>query len=113
MLGVICGTTICNVIILIKVQLEGQYYEMVLISCMKSGKSGQDDFLRLVRNWPPDLYNVAAIVNVLVEELLVDPENATLQRALATLFGFQKKYDKAMAMYLKLGHKDVFQLIRR
>ena len=110
-----CGSIISNdnVLILIQVQLEGQYYEMVLISCMKSGKSGQDDFLRLVRNWPPDLYNVAAIVNVLVEELLVDPENATLQRALATLFGFQKKYDKAMAMYLKLGHKDVFQLIRR
>ena len=29
------------------------------------------------------------------------------------VFGYQKKYDKAMAMYLKLGHKDVFQLIRR
>ncbi len=27
-------------------------------------------------------------------------------------FSHQKKYDKAMAMYLKLKHKDVFQLIR-
>jgi hypothetical protein len=44
---------------------------MVLISCIKSGKSGEEDFLRLVRTWPPELYNVGAIVNVLVEELLV------------------------------------------
>ncbi len=43
----------------------------------------------------------------------VEPDNPMLQRALATLFSYQKKYDKAMAMYLKLGHKDVFQLIRR
>ena len=86
---------------------------MVLISCIKSDKSGDEGFLHLVRTWPPEIYNVSAIVNVLVEELLIDPENVTLQRALATLFGYQKKYDKAMAMYLKLGHKDVFQLIRR
>jgi len=59
------------------------------------------------------LYNVGAIVNILVEELLLQPDNQVLQRALATLFGYQRKYDKAMAMYLKLGHKDVFQLIRK
>ena len=34
-------------------------------------------------------------------------------RALATLYTNQRKYDKAMAMYLKLGHKDVFSLIRQ
>ena len=28
-------------------------------------------------------------------------------------FSHQKKYDKAMAMYLNLGHKDVFHLIRK
>ena len=45
--------------------------------------------------------------------ILVMPDNQTLQRILATLFSHQRKYDKAMAMYLRLGHKDVFQLIRK
>ena len=49
---------------------------------------------------------------LLFNQLLVMPDNQTLQRILATLFSHQRKYDKAMAMYLKLGHKDVFQLIR-
>ena len=66
-----------------------------------------------MRTWPPEIYDVGKVVNLLVEELLVNPDNPMFQRALATLFSYQKKYDKAMAMYLKLGHKDVFQLIRR
>ena len=86
---------------------------MILVGSIKPDRNGEEGFLNLVRTWPPELYNVGTIVNILVEELLVDPENAILQRALATLFSYQKKYDKAMAMYLKLGHKDVFQLIRR
>jgi hypothetical protein len=53
---------------------------MVLLGCLKSdktGKSGSADkstgkgFLSLVRTWPPELYNVGKIVNILVEELLV------------------------------------------
>ena len=44
---------------------------------------------------------------LLFNQLLVMPDNQTLQRILATLFSHQRKYDKAMAMYLKLGHKDV------
>ena len=102
-----------NILNPVQVQLEPQYYEMILVGSIKSDRNGEEGFLNLVRTWPPELYNVGTIVNILVEELLVDPENAILQRALATLFSYQKKYDKAMAMYLKLGHKDVFQLIRR
>lgn len=44
---------------------------------------------------------------------MVDPEDQSLQHSLASLFSHQGKYDKSMALYLKLGHKDVFQLIRR
>ena len=34
-------------------------------------------------------------------------------RALATLYTYQRKYDKALEFYLKLGHKDVFNLVRQ
>ena len=47
-----------------------------------------------------------------MERLLLRPEDDHLQRALASLFSYQGKYDKAVAILLKLGHEDVFQLIR-
>ena len=58
--------------------MEPQFYEMILLGSLKSDKtekSGGSDkstgFLSLVRTWPPELYNVGKIVNILVEELLV------------------------------------------
>ena len=29
------------------------------------------------------------------------------------LFAYQEKFDRAVALYLKLGHEDVFDLIRK
>ena len=61
--------------------MEPQFYEMILLGSLKSDKSGKNGgpdkstgskgFLSLVRTWPPELYNVGKIVNILVEELLV------------------------------------------
>merc|ERR1719153_945971 len=83
---------------------------MVLYDFLKTDVEG---FLNFIRLWPADLYNLSAVVNVVIEQLLVQPDNATLLRSLATLYSYQRKYDKAMAMYLKLGHRDVFTLIRQ
>ena len=58
-------------------------------------------------------YDVDQVVKIVIDQLLKMPDNQELQRALAVLFSHQKKYDRAMDMYLKLGHKDVFQLIRK
>jgi len=91
-------------------KLDPAIYEMVLFDFLKTDEQG---FLDLVRRWPSHLYNVQAVVNVLIEQLLLAPENTTLLRGLATLYSYQRKYDKAMAMYLKLGHEDVFTLIRQ
>ena len=91
-------------------RLEPHVYEMALFELMKADAEA---FLNTVRAWPPELYSVSAVVKALVEQLLVYPEDLNLQRALATLFTYQEKFDKAMAMYLKLGHEDVFNLIRR
>eukprot|EP00092_Neocalanus_flemingeri_P033946 GFUD01036912.1.p1 GENE.GFUD01036912.1~~GFUD01036912.1.p1 ORF type:complete len:874 (+),score=241.55 GFUD01036912.1:57-2678(+) len=92
------------------VRLDPAVYEMVLYDFLKTDVEG---FLNFIRLWSSDLYNLSAVVNVVIEQLLIQPDNATLLRSLATLYSFQRKYDKAMAMYLKLGHRDVFTLIRQ
>ena len=90
------------------VKLDPAIYEMVMFKFLKTDPEG---FLHLVRCWSSDLYNI--LVNVVIEHLLVDPDISTLLRALATLYTYQRKYNKAMAMYLKLKDPDVFQLIRQ
>ncbi|XP_029675831.1 vacuolar protein sorting-associated protein 41 homolog isoform X2 [Formica exsecta] len=68
----------------------------------------------LVKEWSPSLYTVAAVVNGVLEHLLVHNQRQNvLLEALAILYIHDGKYDKALAMYLKLRHKDVFQLIQK
>jgi len=56
----------------------------------------------LVKEWSPTLYNVPAVVNAVLEHLLVnDADKSLLLEALAILYSHEKKYDKALAMYLK------------
>ncbi|KAK7789046.1 hypothetical protein R5R35_010545 [Gryllus longicercus] len=91
--------------------LDPHIYEMVLYEYLKIDPQG---FLRLVKEWSPTLYNVPAVVNAVLEHLLVnDKDNVVLLEALAILYSHEKKYDKSMAMYLKLRHKDVFKLIHK
>lgn len=40
-------------------------------------------------------------------------DNVILLEALAILYTHEKKYDKALAMYLKLKSKDIFSLIHK
>ncbi|KAJ9598465.1 hypothetical protein L9F63_010861, partial [Diploptera punctata] len=91
--------------------LDPHIYEMVLYEYLKMEPQG---FLQLVKEWSPTLYNVPAVVNAVLEHLLVnDTDKTLLLEALAILYSHEKKYDKALAMYLKLRHKDVFQLIHK
>lgn len=77
-------------------------------------KTDPDGFLKLVKEWSPKLYTVAAVVNGVLEHLLRNEHKQNvLLEALAILYIHDKKYDKAMAMYLKLRHKDVFTLIQK
>jgi len=91
-------------------KLDPAIYEMVLFDFLKTDNEG---FLKLVRRWSSDLYNTTAVVNAVLEHLRSDPDNAPLLRSLATLFSFQRKYDKSMEVYLRLRHEDVFLLIRQ
>ena len=73
-----------------------------------------DGFLQLVKEWSPKLYTVAAVVNGVLEHLMMNNQRqSVLFEALAILYSHDGKYDKALAMYLKLRHKDVFQLIQK
>lgn len=93
------------------VTLDPLIYEMVLYEYLKMDPDG---FLQLVKEWSPKLYKVAAVVNGVLEHLIVDNQRQNvLLEALAILYIHDEKYDKALAMYLKLRHKDVFQLIKK
>ncbi|XP_020282011.1 vacuolar protein sorting-associated protein 41 homolog isoform X2 [Pseudomyrmex gracilis] len=93
------------------VTLDPLIYEMVLYEYLKMDPDG---FLQLVKEWSPSLYTVAAVVNGVLEHLLVHSQRQNvLLEALAILYIHDGKYDKALAMYLKLRHKDVFQLIQK
>lgn len=94
-----------------EVTLNPFIYEMVLYEYLKMDPDG---FLQLVKEWKPELYTVAAVVNGVLEHLLLhNQQQEVLLEALAILYIHDKKYDKAYAMYLKLGHKNVFQLIQK
>lgn len=52
--------------------------------------------------WSPTLYNIAAVMNAVLEHVLTtDPDDVILLEALAILYSHEKKYDRALAMYLK------------
>lgn len=59
-------------------------------------------FLKLIKEWNPALYNVWAVINAILEHLIVtDSNKMQFFEALAILYSHDKKYDKCLAMYLK------------
>ncbi|KZC05745.1 Vacuolar protein sorting-associated protein 41 like protein [Dufourea novaeangliae] len=92
------------------VTLDPSIYEMVLYEYLKMDPKG---FLQLVKEWSPTLYNVAAVLNGVLEHRLVNSQQNVLLEALAILYIHDEKYDKALAVYLQLRHKDVFKLIKK
>ncbi|XP_015836358.1 vacuolar protein sorting-associated protein 41 homolog isoform X2 [Tribolium castaneum] len=92
-------------------KLNPHIYEMILYEFLKLDAQG---FLNLVKEWNPSLYNVSAVINAVLEHLLVCEVDKNLYlEALAILYSFLKRYDKSLSMYLKLKHKDVFTLIQK
>jgi vacuolar protein sorting-associated protein 41 len=90
-------------------KLNPQVYEMVLYEYLKLDRPG---FLSLIKEWPPNLYNTTAVINAIHDQFEKRDKNILLE-SLAILYSHEQEYDKALQMYLKLQHKDVFQLIRK
>jgi vacuolar protein sorting-associated protein 41 len=59
------------------------------------------------------LYNVQAVINAVIDVLLRNPNQKTLLEALGTLYSFVKRFDKALTIFVKLKHSDVFDLITK
>lgn len=91
--------------------LSPHVYELIFYEYLKVDPQG---FLKLVREWNPALYKTGVIVKEVLEHLLTtEVDKSIYLEALALLYCYQKKYDKALNAYLKLQHKDVFQLITK
>jgi len=86
-------------------------YDKVLLEYLKTDVEG---FLDLIKEWPSNLYNVPFIQNAVLEQALTDQKsNLTLLESLAILYSHSGKHDKALAMYIKIQNKGVFELIRK
>lgn len=90
-------------------KLNPQVYEMVLYEYLKLDRQG---FLALIKEWQPNLYNTTAVINA-IHDHFDKKDKFILLEALAILYSHERDYDKALKMYLKLQHKDVFQLIKK
>lgn len=90
-------------------KLNPQVYEMVLYEYLKLDREG---FLSLIKEWHPNLYNTTAVINA-IHDHFEKKDKLILLEALAILYSHERDYDKALKMYLKLQHKDVFQLIKK
>ncbi|XP_047529553.1 vacuolar protein sorting-associated protein 41 homolog [Vanessa atalanta] len=91
--------------------LSSHIYELIFYEYLKVDPNG---FLKLVQEWNPALYKTGIIVKEVLEHLLTTEVDKNIYlEALALLYCYQKKYDKALTTYLKLQHKDVFTLITK
>lgn len=92
-------------------RLNPHIYEMILYEFLKLNS---EEFLALVKEWDPQLYKVSAIINAVLDHLVTSDVDKNLYlEALAILYSYEKRYDQSLKMYLKLKHKDVFELIKK
>ncbi|KAH3717295.1 hypothetical protein DPMN_060078 [Dreissena polymorpha] len=85
-------------------------YEMILNQFLQTD---QLTFLQLVKEWPHAIYNVQTIIKAVLDKMDNDRSNKPLLQALAELHSYKKEFDKALAIYVRLKHKDVFLLINK
>lgn len=82
---------------------------MILYDFLKTDRRG---LLKLLKEWPSNLYNPKAVIKA-IHSNFDNADTNILLEALALLYSYEYEYDKALKMYLKLQHKDVFQLIKK
>ena len=90
-------------------QLGKAYYEMILNDFLQRDPV---QFVRLLKSWPPNLYDIPTVMNVLQASMNDDEENKYLWEAQAHLNVCSGHYDKALRYYLQIGHEDVLGLIQ-
>lgn len=94
-------------------QLEAECYESVLKSalCCKA-----ELFLKLIVILPSELYRIGAIILMTKNRLDTindKSQKIVLAQALARLYTFERQFDTAFVLYLKLKDKGIFSFIRQ
>ncbi|ESO12746.1 hypothetical protein HELRODRAFT_105502 [Helobdella robusta] len=89
--------------------LDRDIYDMVLYEFIQNKNDTM--LLDLIKRWPSDVYTVEMIVHMVMDELEVDRNNTMLLESLGYLYTLDGKYEKALYIFIKLGHKDIFDLI--
>ena len=76
-----------------------------------------EKFYNCLKNWENDMYDINEIISKLNDFIQSSPiytESENLLNSLALLYSFQKEYDKALFVYLKLKKSsDVFDFIEK
>ncbi|CAG0890895.1 unnamed protein product [Cyprideis torosa] len=88
--------------------LRAEVYELVLFEFIRTDRPG---FLNLLRTWPKGLYSVRGVLNAISDLLLREPDDVILLQAQAHLYSHLEQFDESLAIYLKLKHSGVFDLI--
>ncbi|VDK49048.1 unnamed protein product [Anisakis simplex] len=99
-------------------QLEPECYQNVLVAALYNHPLL---FYGLIKTWNPELYRVGAIIDMAMKRVMQNTPSrplssrdiAAIYRALAILHTHERKYDKALALYIRLSDKTVFQVIER
>lgn len=110
-------------------QLEPECYQAVLLDFLEDDVPAFKEF---ITKWSPDLYRIGAMIDETLRRLYalatpgnfdasagstvgknVEADNRMLLLALAQLYTYERKYDKAFSIYLKLEDRSVFRLIDR
>uniref|UniRef100_A0A915PHB8 RING-type domain-containing protein n=1 Tax=Setaria digitata TaxID=48799 RepID=A0A915PHB8_9BILA len=95
-------------------QLEPECYQCVLIAALHNHPIL---FYNLIKAWNPDLFRVGALTDMAMKRILHENANplsendaVAIYRSLARLYLYERKYDKALMLYIMLNDKTVFQV---
>ncbi|KAG9017435.1 Vacuolar protein sorting-associated protein 41 [Tulasnella sp. JGI-2019a] len=90
-------------------QLSRIVYEMVIAHFLQHDL---ESLLRTIREWPIEIYDIAAVIVAVKARVDRAPGSAILMECIAELYMRNKQPGKALEYYLRLRKPDVFDLIR-
>lgn len=91
-------------------QLNSSMYELVLNYFLEAD---HEMLFHYISKWPPIIYSIEAIINGILDKLDHDRNNRRLLETLGLLYTHDKRYDKALYIYIRLKHNNVFDLIHQ
>ncbi|KAG8870756.1 Vacuolar protein sorting-associated protein 41 [Tulasnella sp. 331] len=90
-------------------QLSRIVYEMVIAHFLQHDL---ESLLRTIREWPVEIYDIAAVIVAVKARVDRAPGSAILMECIAELYMRNKQPGKALEYYLRLRNPSVFDLIR-